>query len=65
MDRRRYLIFDENGVLWSDDGYDAFETGSALMAAVAHGPCTEFVREHLGHSWHGDLVFVQEISRTR
>jgi hypothetical protein len=65
MDSRRYLIFDENGVLWLDDGYDAFETGSALMAAVEHGPRTELVSEHLGHSWRGDLVFAHEISRTR
>ncbi len=65
MDGKRYLIVDDHGVLWSDDSYDAFETGSALMAAANDGARTKLVNEHLGQSWLGDLIFAQEISRTR
>jgi len=61
----RYMISDNKGVLWSDDGYDARETGAELMAAVENGYKKLFVKKYLGDSWTGDLVLVQEISRTR
>lgn len=62
----RYMILDNKGVIWSSADHDALETGSALMAAVASGD-TEAYAEELGDSsiWHGDLIFAQEISRTR
>ena len=61
----RYMIIDDKGVVWSDNGYDACETGSNLIAAVEGGYKKQFVKKHLGDSWTGDLVLVQEISRTR
>jgi hypothetical protein len=51
-------------VLWSDDSYDAFETGSAIMATVDKGNATGYA-DKIGSTWTGDLVLVQEIARTR
>lgn len=62
--RNTYMIIDDNGVIWSSDSYDAFEEGSALMAAVANGKKKKY-KNQLGEKWSGDLVFVQELSRTR
>lgn len=60
----RHMIIDDTGVLWSDDAYDAFETGSAILAAVDAGNKAGYV-EHVGESWAGDLVLVKELARTR
>lgn len=65
MDRKHFMIIDDKGVLWSDDSYDAFETGSEIMAAVENGNKKKLVKENLGDSWTGDLVLVQEVFRTR
>lgn len=59
----RYMISDDNGVRWSDDGYDALETGRAIMSAVDNGLKEQYVH-HIGAQWTGDLVLAQEICRT-
>lgn len=64
MDQKRHMIIDDQGVLWSDDSLGAFETGSAIMAAVDAGKPAQYANE-IGESWHGDLVLVQELARTR
>lgn len=63
-ERKRHIIMDDNKTIWSSDEYDAFEHGSSIMAAVDAGD-PEGYREFIGENWDGDLVFVQELSRTR
>jgi hypothetical protein len=58
------MIIDDKGVRWSDDAHDAFETGSAIMAAVDAGEKKDYA-EQIGASWTGDLVLVKELARTR
>ena len=60
----RHMIIDDNGVLWSSDSYDAAEEGAAIMSAVDEGKKKKY-EPHIGTTWAGDLVFVQEIARTR
>ncbi len=64
MNRQRHMIIDDTGVLWSSDEYDAFETGSAIMASVDAGEPDGY-RDAIGGAWKGDLVLVAELSRTR
>lgn len=60
----RHMIIDDKGVLWSSDDYDAFETGSAILAAVDASKKKGYV-EQIGETWNGDLVLVKELARTR
>lgn len=60
----RYMIIDDNGVLWASDSYDALEEGSAILGAVNSGN-EEGFKDALGESWNGDLVLVMELARTR
>ena len=60
----RHMIVNDTGVLWSDDAYDAFETGSAIMAAVDAGDKPTYA-QHIGETWSGELVLVKELARTR
>lgn len=61
---KRYMIMDDTGVLWSSGSPDAFEEGSAIMTAVDAGKQKLYV-PHISAAWTGDLVFVEELARTR
>jgi hypothetical protein len=61
---QRHMIIDDKGVVWSSDEYDAFEEGSALIAAVTDGDIERY-KDALGETWTGDLVLVKELARTR
>lgn len=60
----QHMIMDDNGVIWSSSSDDAFEEGSAIMKAVEDGKKKGY-KDAIGDTWTGDLVFVQELGRTR
>ena len=55
---------DDKGVIWSSDAPNAHDEGVDIMTAVDAGK-TKIYEPVLDKSWEGDLVFVQELSRTR
>ena len=61
---QRYSIMDDKGVIWSSDAPNAHDEGVDIMTAVDAGK-TKIYEPVLDKSWEGDLVFVQELSRTR
>ena len=64
VDRKRHLIIDDNGLIWSSDEYDSFEEGSRILAAVEAGDSAGY-KDEIGTEWSGDLVLVRELQRTR
>jgi hypothetical protein len=64
MSSARYIIFDNTGVIWSDESPNAAQVGDAILEAVDSGDLAGY-EKFIGREWVGDLVFVKEIGRTR